>query len=97
MRRSPIYSLGIALIILLCVYKGLLYCTAFAVIHSRNSWTVSYLDETRDTPDSKKNLYFEILKKNIWAAKDNTRQQIVCDGIILLAIIVSRCIYLVKK
>ena len=95
MKRVPIHSFLVALIMFVCAYKCLMYCTAFLVVHPRNALYLSRVMECQNVPNPNENLYFKILEKNVWAAKDTTRQQIICDGILLAAITMLR--YKCKK
>lgn len=91
MKRLSIKTCLVALIVVVCAYKGMLYSAA-SLFHERNFLYLSRVIECRNTQNLYEDNYFEILKKNIWAVRDNTRQQLVCDGFLLLIIIVFRCI-----
>jgi hypothetical protein len=90
MKRGSINSFLVALIMFVCAYKCLMYCTAFLVVHPRNALYLSRVIESQNISDPNENLYFKVLEKNVWAAKDTTRQQIICDGI-LLTVIMTIC------
>lgn len=92
MKTKLVHSALTTVMIILCLFKILMYITALTIIHPRNVQKVALLSRsdcafsTQDlTP-----LNWAVLEKHTLAAKENTRQQAICDMLILILLVITR-------
>jgi hypothetical protein len=91
MKMKLTHSVLMTAIIILCLSKALVYFTALSIIHPRNARAVAVLSESDPAFAMQEltTLNWAILEKQTFAAKETTRQQVVCDILLLTLFIIA--------